>query len=198
MSGFLSGVMMGTAIVRRFKNSISQTPHHAKGQGGQHHPHQQDQPHHQEHQQYQLVAKTTGRRRYHILSLVNNRLLATLLETKLRAISGLTEVRASDLTGSLIISYTLSEEKVDDLIEKVAKIIKPTVPPLYDTFSSSVQNIQHQTDLAVHKTSHGMFKFSSLLSLLFIIRGIRRMVVYDEKPDGPTLIWWAFQLVKGW
>ena len=39
---------------------------------------------------------------------------------------------------------------------------------------------------------------SSLASLLFLLRGLRKMLLTGQYPSGSQMLWWAVTLMRGW
>ena len=45
-------------------------------------------------------------------------------------------------------------------------------------------------------TGH-LLDLKALVSLMFIIRGLRRIITMNERASGPQLLWWAYSLLRG-
>ena len=69
------------------------------------------------------------------------------------------------------------------------------VPTLYAKSWSGTGNFLNSQ---VRRLTGNSFDISALISLFFLIRGIRKMLVYGQRPSGPSMIWWALHLMKGW
>ena len=50
----------------------------------------------------------------------------------------------------------------------------------------------------VRSITGNSFDISALISLIFLIRGIRKCLILGQRPTGPSMIWWALHLMKGW
>ena len=61
---------------------------------------------------------------------------------------------------------------------------------LHGTFASINRHMKIVT--------RGWFDLPSLLSLVFTVRGLQKILLTKQLPTGPQLIWWAFSLLRGW
>ncbi|MBR2216119.1 MAG: hypothetical protein IJ849_10215 [Selenomonadaceae bacterium] len=50
----------------------------------------------------------------------------------------------------------------------------------------------------IKKVTGGLFDVSSLASLLFLLRGLRKMMLTKQYPSGSQMLWWAVSLMRGW
>ena len=41
------------------------------------------------------------------------------------------------------------------------------------------------------------FDLRSIASIAFIIRGLRKVFAYGQRPSGPQMLWWALSLLRG-
>lgn len=69
------------------------------------------------------------------------------------------------------------------------------VPTLYSRSWSGVSSLLNRR---VRQLTGNSFDIYALVSLFFLLRGIRKMLVYGQRPSGPSMIWWAMHLMKGW
>ena len=42
-----------------------------------------------------------------------------------------------------------------------------------------------------------MFDLRSIISLILVIRGLRKILTFDQRPTGPQMLWWAAALLRG-
>lgn len=171
--------------------------------------------------EFALVSSLQGRRRYRLAALAANPALCRYLEERLGSLSDIRSVRANEVTGSLLLEYTASEETIDRLMEGIRQRLVPVsgraqaaavpgqaagqvaaplhgqgyVPTLYAKSWSGTGNFLNSQ---VRRLTGNSFDISALISLFFLIRGIRKMLVYGQRPSGPSMIWWALHLMKGW
>lgn len=171
--------------------------------------------------EFALVSSLQGRRRYRLAVLSANPALCRYLEERLGSLEAVRSVRANEVTGSLLLEYTASEETIDRLMEGIRQRLVPVsgiaqaavvpgqaagqgaaplhgqgyVPTLYAKSWSGTGNFLNSQ---VRRLTGNSFDISALISLFFLIRGIRKMLVYGQRPSGPSMIWWALHLMKGW
>ncbi len=171
--------------------------------------------------EFALVSSLQGRRRYRLAALAANPALCRYLEERLGSLEAVRSAKANEVTASLLLEYTTSEENIDRLMEGSRQRLVPvsgiaqaavvpgqaagqgaaplhgqgSVPPLY---AKSRRGPGHFLNSQVRRLTGNSFDISALISLFFLIRGIRKMLVYGQRPSGPSMIWWALHLMKGW
>ncbi|WP_101912239.1 HMA2 domain-containing protein [Megasphaera vaginalis (ex Bordigoni et al. 2020)] len=152
----------------------------------------------------------SGRRRYRAAALVGNEALKNLLEAYLQRLSGVQKVEASARTGSILLHA--GNEAVLDRIERVLaeKIFAATKNGLIGNVPENESIVQgslyadtaHQMASSVSRSivrrTDRAFDLSSLLSLFFLLRGLRKMIFERQMPSGPQMIWWAMSLLRRW
>lgn len=169
-------------------------------------------------QTLELVSSLPGRRRYRISGM--NEAQAKLLEEKLVKISYVNEVKANHLSGSLLITY---DEPMAAEMDKLADSLKtiltrtsssanpgiktpctppapfpPLVSPHAGEITYSIHRAMYSFSAWLKQNTWGLFDASSLISLLFFIRGVRKLLLTQQFPSGSQLIWWAISLMRGW
>lgn len=171
--------------------------------------------------EFALVSSLQGRRRYRLAALAANPALCHYLEERLGSLEAVRSARANEVTASLLLEYTASEENIDRLMEGIRQRLVPVsgraqaaavpgqaagqgaaplhgqgyMPTLYAKSWSGTGNFLNSQ---VRRLTGNSFDISALISLFFLIRGIRKMLVYGQRPSGPSMIWWALHLMKGW
>ena len=164
---------------------------------------------------FELVSALPGRRRYRIGGM--DEAQAKLLEEMLGKISYISDAKANPLSGSLLIVYDAEmESRMDELAAALKTILlRNSVPVGAETdmcsgapalsLSPSAGSITYSVHRAVYSFSTwlkrntcGLFDASSLISLLFLIRGVRKLLLTQQFPSGSQLIWWAVSLMRGW
>lgn len=153
-----------------------------------------------------LVSNLPGRCRYRIGSLINNDEMAAGLKSDLTGARGISKVEINTLTGSLLIMHTMDATEINKLTIRLNKLVSPCVkrfscggppngPVLYaKNWHNTAVSINNQ----VRSLTRGWFDMSTLLSVFFLVRGIRKMLIYGQRPSGPTMVWWALHMMKGW
>ena len=168
---------------------------------------------------FALKSAVPGRRRYYAAALQGNEELAKLLEKNLGRIAFIDSVKASSVTGSLLVCYTGDEEAVDSLMADLGKRVfgvksaklgfnlpqglSALLPaagltqPLAE-LGASIRRTAGAANVWLHEKTHGWLDFPSVFALGFIVRGLRKILLYEQRPSGPQMLWWAFSILKGW
>lgn len=211
---FMSGIMMGAAIGRNIHDMMTMK----KGLKGDICP-VKSRMHRQSAgvviEAFSLESGIRGRRRYRMAALLDNVPLAVLLEKNLIRIKYISEVKANPATGSLLIVYSREHEKdLDELAEKLRQRVanvnvnedsieqsdtdkekSKAQPTLY---AKSWHGTGNFLNAQVRRLTGGCFDISALVSMIFLIRGLRKILIYGDRPNGTSMIWWALHLMKGW
>ena len=167
---------------------------------------------------FALKSAVPGRRRYYAAALQGNEELAKLLEKNLGRIAFIDSVKASSVTGSLLVCYTGDEEAVDRLMADLGKRVfgaaehagfnlpqglSSLLPaagftqPLAE-LGASIRRTAGAANVWLHEKTRGWLDFPSVFALGFIVRGLRKILLYEQRPSGPQMLWWAFSILKGW
>ena len=167
---------------------------------------------------FALKSAVPGRRRYYAAALQGNEELAKLLEKNLGRISFIDSVKASSVTGSLLVCYTGDEGAVDRLMADLGKRVfgatehagfnlpqglsdllpaAGVTQPLAE-LGASIRRTAGAANVWLHEKTHGWLDFPSVFALGFIVRGLRKILLYEQRPSGPQMLWWAFSILKGW
>lgn len=167
---------------------------------------------------FALKSAVPGRRRYYAAALQENEELAKLLEKNLGRIAFIDSVKASSVTGSLLVCYTGDEKAVDRLMADLGKRVfgaadhagfnlpqglSDLLPaagftqPLAE-LGASIRRTAGAANVWLHEKTHGWLDFPSVFALGFIVRGLRKILLYEQRPSGPQMLWWAFSILKGW
>ena len=167
---------------------------------------------------FALKSAVPGRRRYYAAALQGNEELAKLLEKNLGRIAFIDSVKASSVTGSLLVCYTGDEEAVDRLMADLGKRVfgaadhagfnlpqglSSLLPaagftqPLAE-LGASIRRTAGAANVWLREKTRGWLDFPSVFALGFIVRGLRKILLYEQRPSGPQMLWWAFSILKGW
>jgi len=158
----------------------------------------------------ELVSSTQGRRRYRILNLTESQ--AEMLENALNRVEYINEVKANHVSGSLLIMYDEEKsESLNELIDAInTKVFKvqtnasatnsspSTIEPSVGAITRSIKTTLLAFNEWVGKKSFGLLDAGSLAFILFLIRGLRKMILNQEYPNGSQMIWWAVSMLRGW
>jgi len=211
----MSGMMMGAAIGRNIHEIIGGGKNRCRGNraganiarantwtnacGNRHHSPVEP---------FALVSNLKGRCRYRISALIDNKALAALLKEKLEKKKKISKVEINTLTGSLLIFHNMNELEVNELTGRLQLMTNSgnstcglgqggvqKAPVLYSSnWHNTICSINNQ----IRRMTNGWFDLSSVLSILFLVRGLRKIFLYGQRPSGPTMVWWALHLMKGW
>lgn len=157
--------------------------------------------------EFALVSSLAGRRRYRMAALVDDGPLAKLLEQQLARLEIVLEVKANPTTGSLLIEFYPSEENevaMNNFMEKLRQrlvVVEAEDNPTFKeptSYAKSWSATGSFLNKQVRSITGNSFDISALISLVFLIRGIRKCLILGQRPTGPSMIWWALHLMKGW
>lgn len=195
---YMSGMMLGLAFgqsVRRFLTGGAAKP---------------------ETPAFTLVRAIPGRRRYYAKALVGNDALAQAVEKALSKLDCIDEVKANPVSGSLLLIYHGDEARIDAVAGRLENRVfsvppeaaKPSIGDAPTPFEEAADGLAafgkhiHGTFSAINRhmklATGGWFDLPSLLSLLFTVRGLQKILVTKQLPTGPQLLWWAFSILRGW
>ena len=190
---YLSGVMMGAAIGKNVHDFLTRRSAGKKVSVGI-----------RKEPGIVLQHVLPGRRRYYVSVLRGNGELSEILQKKLSQLSFIQEVRVNQITGSLLLIYS-GEEQVDALIawlrEHIFSVRKTKEAQNDAALAQSGQSIRRTVgamNSCLKDHTQNWFDLSSLLSIFFVIRGLRKMLLFHQLPSGPQMIWWAVSLLRGW
>ena len=155
-----------------------------------------------------------GRRRYRVSKLSPE--LAKLLEEQLVKLSYVQSVQANPVSGSILLvfdeAYEADVEQLAQWLERkffggVAGKISRGFDKMAAMASSeahagsitrSIRNTARAFSQWIKDHTCGWFDMSSLASLLFLLRGLRKMMLTKQYPSGSQMLWWAVTLMRGW
>lgn len=151
-----------------------------------------------------LAHALKGRRRYYIDALKQNERLAKILSLKLKELPYIKEVTANINTGSLLILYNCAENIIDDIFcqlqekvfnlkEKISQVANSSTTILGNTIILLIKDINEW----VRNKTNNLLDLKVLVSSIFIIRGIRKILMLGQRPNGPQMLWWAFSILRG-
>jgi len=158
-----------------------------------------------------LVSALPGRHRYRAFGLDGN--LAKLLPEKFTRLEFIESCSVNPLTGSILLVFSPADlDKVNKLMRDFSRrffggndAASPDAAPNQAsdipragklTQSVRAQARQISDWLKVH--TGGWFDISSLASVFFLFRGLRKMLLTQQMPSGSQMLWWALSLMRGW
>ena len=63
---------------------------------------------------------------------------------------------------------------------------------------ASIRRTAGAANVWLREKTRGWLDFPSVFALGFIVRGLRKILLYEQRPSGPQMLWWAFSILKGW
>ena len=158
----------------------------------------QVQPQERAEQPFVCVHASCGRRRYRTPYLTPE--FAKVLEARLACLPFVAEVRANALAGSILLVYAPEDEAhILILAEGLEAIFAEgrTAPPPA-TLAQSVRRSVHDFSGWIQRNTGGALDLSSVVAGVFVLRGIRQLVLTNNTPSGSQMLWWALTLMRGW
>ena len=147
---------------------------------------------------FTCVHASAGRRRYRTPYLTAA--FGEVLEECLVRLPFVTEVRANAVAGSLLLIYPPEDEAhILVLAEGLMEIFSEgrTAPPPA-TLAQSVRRSVHEFSGWIQRNTGGALDLSSVVAGVFILRGVRQLVLGSNTPSGSQMLWWALTLMRGW
>ena len=144
------------------------------------------------------VHASCGRRRYRTPYLTAE--FAKVLEARLARLPFVAEVRANALAGSILLVYAPEDEAhILILAEGLEAIFAEgrTAPPPA-TLAQSLRRSVHEFSGWIQRNTGGALDLSSVVAGIFVLRGIRQLVLSNNTPSGSQMLWWALTLMRGW
>lgn len=147
---------------------------------------------------FTCVHASLGRRRYRTPYLTAE--FAQVLEECLARLPFVTQVRANAVAGSILLIYPPEDEAhILVLAEGLSAIFSEgrTAPPPA-TLAQSVRRSVHDFSGWIQRHTGGALDLSSVVAGIFVLRGIRQLVMTNNTPSGSQMLWWALTLMRGW
>lgn len=160
---------------------------------------------------FKMVSSLPGRRRYRAGKISPQ--LAALLEEQLAKLSYVKSVSVNAASGSILLTF---DEADDAHIDQLAKWLdrkffggkepqgegcqaKSVASEAHaGSITRSIRNTARAFSQWIKDHTCGWFDMSSLASLLFLLRGLRKMLLTGQYPSGSQMLWWAVTLMRGW
>ena len=146
---------------------------------------------------FSCVHASPGRRRYRTPYLTEA--FAKVLEERLLRLPFIRAVRTNTVSGSILLSYAPEDEAhVLVLAEGLCAIFAEgkVQPPA--TLAKSVRRSVESLSAWIQRNTGGALDLSSLVAGVFIMRGVRQLVISNNTPSGSQMLWWALSLMRGW
>ena len=147
---------------------------------------------------FTCVHASPGRRRYRTPYLTKE--FAAVLEECLARLPFVLSVRANAVSGNILLTYLPEDEAhIVVLAEGLQAIFSEgrTAPPPA-TLAQSVRRSVHDFSGWIQRHTGGALDLSSVVAGIFVLRGIRQLVLTNNTPSGSQMLWWALTLMRGW
>ena len=147
---------------------------------------------------FTCVHASSGRRRYRTPYLTEE--FANVLEVCLMRLPFVRTVRANAASGSILLIYPPEDEAhILVLAEGLEAIFAEgrTAPPPA-TPAQSIRRSVHDFSGWIQRHTGGALDLSSTVAAIFVLRGIRQLVLSNNTPPGSQMLWWALTLMRGW
>ncbi len=159
----------------------------------------------------QLVSALPGRRRYRAACISPE--LGMVLEEKLSKLAYVKSVEINAVSGSLLLTFEAKDEAQVDRLAKWLenRIFSSQTAKCHKrgegsaageahagSITRSIRNTTRAFSQWIKDHTCGWFDISSLASLLFLLRGLRKMLLTGQYPSGSQMLWWAVTLMRGW
>ena len=210
VSGFMMGAAIGKSIRRMFGGSSEPTPAPRFDGGAKKRAgvclKSAGQP--AERAPFALVSSLPGRRRYRAARIAPS--IASLLEERLAAMDFVKCVQVNALSGSILITFDEADCLRVDALAAWLKEHLFSEPSSAEAacagldespagrVTRSVRNTGRAFSAWSNRHTAGWFDMSSLVSLLFALRGLRKVLMTYSSPSGAQMLWWALSLMRGW
>ena len=157
---------------------------------------------------FALVSALPGRRRYRAARIAPA--IATALEEHLSSLDFIKDIQVNALSGSILITFDEADcLRVDALAAWLKEHLfsepssaEGACAGLDESHAGrvtrSVRNTGRAFSAWINRHTAGWFDMSSLVSLLFALRGLRKVLMTYSSPSGAQMLWWALSLMRGW
>ena len=147
---------------------------------------------------FSCVHASPGRRRYRTPYLTEA--FATLLEERLAQLPFVSEVRANAVSGSILLIYQPEDEAhILVLAEGLSAIFSEGRNVSHvGTLAQSMRRSVYALSSWIQQHTGGALDLSSLVAGIFVLRGVRQLVLSNTAPSGSQMLWWALTLMRGW
>lgn len=157
---------------------------------------------------FTCVSAIKGRRRYRAAALIGNRALADMLQSTLSNFKAIQNVQISAVTGSILLC-----SKNEGILDTLEIFLRTRIFTEAENQQREAMMVQQKANTVAYrdvlyetldlfngiisKKTANVLDLRSLVSFIFIIRGMRKMIMLNQRPSGPQMLWWAASLMRG-
>ena len=208
VSGFMMGAAIGKSIRQMFGGSSTAPSSGNPAVGRRRAAAKPQAPQLRAVPSFALVSALPGRRRYRAARIAPS--IAALLEERLAALDFIKDIQVNALSGSILITFDEADcLRVDALAAWLKEHLfsepssaEGACAGLDESHAGrvtrSVRNTGRAFSAWINRHTAGWFDMSSLVSLLFALRGLRKVLMTYSSPSGAQMLWWALSLMRGW
>lgn len=139
-----------------------------------------------------------GRVRLRVNILVGNEEKSKELIARLSGLNGIGDISVNPLIGSVLIKF---QEEIVDPITLIGAILN-ILELEEEVFSkksgkafSGMRELVELVDFTIYNKSKGILDLKSVIALLFIINGVRKIRQNPIMPNGVNLLWWGYNII---
>lgn len=169
---YLAGLTVGTLLAEQFRKSA------AVGE------------------RLKLVHGIAYRRRYYHPRIKTDCRYAEKLEHHLRSFAEITGVAVNRTTGSLVITYSCSEDTIDLLTGRWFASLRAGGVKETAVLKRGIKTLFGSLDAGVYKKTGGWLDLASSLAVLFLSAGLYKTLKLKQRPNGAQMLWWSYNLLK--
>lgn len=140
-----------------------------------------------------------GRIRVKICPLVEDEEGLENLKNNLLKLNGVIEVSFNTLLGTVLIKFDESQIDVTMLIRvilSISELEEEVFSKKNGIVSSQIKDILGAIDTTIYNKTKGILDIKSVIALIFIFYGIRKVRQNPIMPNGINLLWWAYSLIS--
>lgn len=138
-----------------------------------------------------------GRIRLKARTLIENHEGCEKLVETLKSINGIYEIGANALTGSILIKFDeniISPMLLIQVILRVLGLEDEAFAPKVGAISSMVKGTVEAVDHVIYNKTKGILDSKTVLGLLLLGYGVKKIRTERMLPNGVNMLWWAYTL----
>ncbi|MGY0393780.1 HMA2 domain-containing protein [Fusobacterium sp.] len=140
-----------------------------------------------------------GRIRLKVNSLVGDEEKSQELKNRLVGLNGIESLSVNPLVGSILVKFDENLVEPLTLIGAILNILdleEEVFTKREGKIFSGMKEIVESVDFAIYNKTKGILDLKSVIALLFIINGIKKVRQNPIMPNGVNLLWWGFNIVS--
>lgn len=138
-----------------------------------------------------------NRIRVEISKLKNNSELVAELKNNLGKIELVKNYKIISSLGSLTVEFDNSQIDNNFMLGIILKLLNledEIFAKRNGKIKTSLNNLLNFSDITIYNKSKGLLDTKSLIALIFVIYGVKKLKTTPSLPSGATLMWWAYNL----